>query len=446
MTSFATKGLMIAALLGFTFFLIWGMMLVPFHPDESSLLYQSRDLDALLSDPLSLAWNPDEIDNYDQTYRALNAPFGKYVIGLGRILAGYDAGSVAKDWDWSESWEHNVDAGALPDVKLRWGSRLIVTLLLPFSLILIYFSGKQLADIPTGLMAAILLGSNSLILLHNRRAMSEGSLTFSLCLAILGILLADRRPWLAGLGFALAMCAKYSATAIFPVALLASIWLPGDVGDRKSAIKTNLIQFLGVALVVVFLLHPFLWTDPIGAGTQIWQERQDLLKEQVDTLSAFFPDQVLDTGFKRIAALLWHLFFSPLQFAEVGNYSTDTYTAVQSYLAIPWHTLFRGVVAGGILLSLTTFGMLVGVRGIMDRKNPAQRRLLALLGAATLAQAAGLLLANPLPIQRYYLPLVPFACLWIAYGMAQLLPHIKSAACRTDSASKFLRRQDQPRK
>jgi 4-amino-4-deoxy-L-arabinose transferase-like glycosyltransferase len=427
MTSHAVKRLMIAALLGFTFFTIWGMMLVPFHPDESSLLYQSRDLEALLSDPLSIAWNPNEVGDYEQTYRALNAPLGKYVIGLGRLLAGYDAGSVAKDWDWSESWENNVDAGAFPDVRLRWGSRLSVTLLLPFSLILIYYIGKRLADVPTGLIAAILFGTNSLILLHNRRAMSEGSLTFALCLALLGMLLADRRPWLAGLGSALAMCAKYSTTAIFPVALLASIWFPSDVKKRKSSMKSNLFQFLGVALAVVFLLHPFLWSDPIGAGVQIWQERQDLLKEQVDTLRTFFPDQVLDTGFKRIAALLWHLFFSPLQFAEVGNYSANTYSAVQSYLAIPCHTLFRGMLAGGILLSLTTFGILVGVRRILDRKAPSQRRLLTLFGVATLAQAIGLLLANPLPIQRYYLPLVPFVCLWIAYGIAQVLPHIKSA-------------------
>jgi len=42
-----------------TIFLIWGISLIPFHPDETSLLYQSRDFEILLSDPASLIWNPD---------------------------------------------------------------------------------------------------------------------------------------------------------------------------------------------------------------------------------------------------------------------------------------------------------------------------------------------------------------------------------------------------
>ena len=31
-----------------------------------------------------------------------------------------------------------------------------------------------------------------------------------------------------------------------------------------------------------------------------------------------------------------------------------------------------------------------------------------------------LLLAIRLPYQRYYIPIIPFTCLWAAYGIAQL--------------------------
>ena len=76
---------------------IWifqGVGLVPFHPDESSVLYQSRDFEVWFTEPLSLVWDASNSDDYDQQYRALNAPLAKYVLGIGRRLAGYGPEAV----------------------------------------------------------------------------------------------------------------------------------------------------------------------------------------------------------------------------------------------------------------------------------------------------------------------------------------------------------------
>ncbi|NIS79395.1 MAG: hypothetical protein GTO14_04110, partial [Anaerolineales bacterium] len=221
-------------------FVIWGMTKVPFHPDESSLLYQSRDLESLITAPWSLAWDPAKNEDVDQQYRALNAPLGKYIIGLGRRLFGYGPSSVAVDWNWAKSWHENASLGALPERNLLLGGRLAVTLLLPVSLVLMYLCGKELGGERTGILAATFFGFNTLVLIHNRRAMSEGVMTVCLCLSILGMLIAHRKPLLAGLGASLAFSAKYSVAPMLLVNLIAIAWIPSSFKREPKRILKNL--------------------------------------------------------------------------------------------------------------------------------------------------------------------------------------------------------------
>jgi len=116
-----------------------GLENIPFHPDESSLLFQSRDLEKITSDPLSMVWSADRIGEIDQTYRLLNPPFPKYIIGLGRVIAGYSSDDVDNDWDWSATWDENVASSALPEPKLLLGSRIATTLVLLFSVVPLAF-------------------------------------------------------------------------------------------------------------------------------------------------------------------------------------------------------------------------------------------------------------------------------------------------------------------
>ena len=150
---------------------LWDVASVPFHPDESTYLYMSSDFDLLLTDPLSLAWTPDQVGNWRTHLRIVDAPLVRYLLGLGRNLAGLPALPV--DWSWMKSWEENQAAGALPSPQLLASGRLALALLLPFSLGMIYKIGSRLHGPLTGLLAALLLGSNALLLLHDRRAMAN---------------------------------------------------------------------------------------------------------------------------------------------------------------------------------------------------------------------------------------------------------------------------------
>jgi hypothetical protein len=425
----------VLALLLYAGFVIAGLGDVPFHPDESSILYQSRDLDVFLVDPKSLAWEPSISEDDDLNYRLLNAPLVKYIIGIGRRLVGYQADTVSVDWNWSLGWEENAAAGALPDQGVLLVSRFAISLLLPCSVVLIYLCGIKLSSHTTAALAATILAANGSILLHGRRAMAEGALIFGVCLAIYGMLVADRKPWLNGIGFAVAVCSKYTAAALLPVSLLANVWTLQRKGKHAQNRIRNLLLFAGFSVTLTLLMHPLLWSHPKTAAKQMWIERQALVEGQTSMLRAIAPQQVMDTTLERMTALLGHVFIAPLQFEEVGNYIPQTAQSVREYLDRPWHTLFRGSVSGGLLLTLTLFGIAIGICRLCANHDAYRRRALSLLLFGSLALAGGLLLMNPLNFQRYYIPLVPFVALWSAYGIDQWLQKAKEAVPEEDSPS-----------
>lgn len=410
-------------------YVIWifqGVGQVPFHPDESSLLYQSRDFETWLTEPLSLAWDSSKLEDYDQQYRALNAPLIKYVLGIGRRLAGYGPDAVSTDWDWSKSWQDNRASGALPSETLLRASRLSITLLLPFSLLLIFYSGAAVRSKRMGYVAAVLLSMNALVLLHNRRAMAEGVLNFGVCLAILGMLEADRKPWLAAFGAALAVLAKYSSAAMLLVNFLACVWIPSKESSKKRQILRNIIIYIIVATITILILSPIVWIHPLQAVTQIWNARQEFLAKQINTLRYLQPTQVLDTLPMRFAVMLGHLYLTPLQFEEVGNYQTQIESMSMIYLVNPLHDLFRHPIGAGFLLFLTILGTVTGIRHFVTTREKWMKRKYGLLILSSLLMLVTLLISIPLPYQRYWIPMVPFLCLWIAYGIEEILQLIKT--------------------
>ncbi len=398
---------------------LWGIDKVPFHPDESSVIYQSQDLELLFSAPRSLAWDKVSESDPSQTYRALNPPLPKYVIGLGRRLAGFGIASIVADWDWSLDWDQNLAAGAFPPPRMLRGARLASTLMLPLSMVFLYAAGNRLGGRPAGLAAAFLFGTHSLILLHGRRAMSEGTLAFGVSFAFWASLHADRRAWLAGLASALALSAKYSTAPLLMVGALGGLWFPPQSRPASWMRWRNLALYLIVLIAVVFALHPFLWSSPIQAGLRMIEARRILLSSQVLELGALMPGQIMDSAGERVAGLLIHLFITPPQFAEVGNYLAQTRASHLAYLGVPGHSLFRGLGGGGLMIGLTILGILGAGRAVL-KGDIQRRRSLGLLASATLLETAGLLAAVPLPFQRFYLPLVPLVCLWAAAAIGHL--------------------------
>ncbi len=397
----------------FSLLLLWGTRLVPFHPDETSWLFQSSDFERLFTDPLSLAWQPDRPLDLEMTYRALNGPLAKYVIGAARRLAGYGAEAVSVDWDWSRTWEENRAAGALPAPAELEAGRVGSTILVILSLGFIYLCGLRLGGRITGLLAMAGLGTNALLLLHGRRAMAEGALTFGVTFALFTILQAERRPWLAGLGTALAFCAKFSTGVLLPVGAIAVVW---SGNGRRGGVSRGLLQYLLAFTVLTLALNPILWAHPVSSVQLMWQARNELVARQSATIEGLNPGATLDAPLARVVYLTAGVFVSPPQFAEAPNYRAQTATAEAVYMAVPGNNLMRGFAGGGLMLGLTLAGMVLA--GLETFRRVAEpRRTRGLLLTATLLQAAALAWAIPLPFQRYVVPLVPYVSLWSAYAV-----------------------------
>jgi 4-amino-4-deoxy-L-arabinose transferase-like glycosyltransferase len=300
--------------------------------------------------------------------------------------------------------------------------------LLPFSLFFIYLIGRRMGGEASGLLSVVLLGGNALILLHSRRAMAEGALTLGVLLALWSFLDGWKRPWLAGLGMALAFNAKQSTLALLPVGLLAVAWglfIPatGQPGARARKALTNILIYGAIFTLVTFVLNPFLWRDPLAAAQVSMKERNDLLQRQVADTLRLAPEKALVTPGQRAVSLVANLFVLPPAFAEVKQYQAYTAAAEQVYLATPGHNLLRGMVGGGLMLAIFLLGI---VLALVDyrHKNHGQRRVLALVWLATVSQTVMLIWAVPLTWQRYVIPLVPIVCLWVAYP-ATLLAKVK---------------------
>ncbi len=414
---------------------VTGVLAIPFHPDESTYLYMSHDFDLIFEDPGAIVWKSDKETDIRQRYRELDAPLTRYLLGIGRTIAGLPALSV--DWDWSKNWDENMAMGAVPDSALLFAGRLAVTLLLPFSLASVYLIGKAMGGGTGGLTSMVLLGTSALVLLHGRRAMAEGALLFGVSMAIWGFIQGHRHPWLAGLGMALAFNAKQSTLALLPVGLLAVGWLPSSVTPKISRILANLTAFCLVFIGLTFLLNPLLWSHPLGALQASWKARSDLLNRQVSDALTLAPEQVLfDTG-QRAAVLIANLYLQPLSFYEVGNYRDQTAEAETAYLEIPYNRLFRSPGWGAVFLGLTFLGITLGVLMLIKSRSvksiPEQsfsnleqrRRVLTILLLASLIQFGGLIAAIPLPFQRYVVPLIPLVCLWSGYGLNEMTMTIR---------------------
>jgi len=98
---------LILTILLITAFYFAGISEVPFHPDESTQLFMSADLEQLFTRPEKLFWHPNWEQDSRQKYRAVDAPLTRYLIGVGRLTAGLDAPSV--DWNWSLDWRANQE-------------------------------------------------------------------------------------------------------------------------------------------------------------------------------------------------------------------------------------------------------------------------------------------------------------------------------------------------
>lgn len=412
--------LLVAFIAAATVFYLCELPAVPFHPDESTQIFMSSDAGQVLRDPSTLFYQVDRQDDPRQRYRLLDAPLTRDLIGIGLAVQGLRP--LPSDWNWSATWDENAAAGALPDGRLLDAARLSVAILFPLTLFFAYGAGAATGGSPTGWGMVLLLASNTLVLLHARRAMAESMLVFAAVLVLYALTRPARHPWLLAVAVGLAFNAKQVALPLLIPGLLAVLWPVGSL-DRLS-LRTRLLNvalFAAIFAGITLLLNPVFWTTPLSTAVDAIRARSEFTLGQVQTMQSLGSSMVMTSPLERFAGAIVQLFIAPPMMAEAGNYLAQTQAAMDAYLAVTVHTIFRGLIAGGVMLFLCLFGLATGsIQAIRDRCS-VRGRVLALFVIATLVQFLVVALMLPLPFQRYYLVVVPFACLWIAFGMANLV-------------------------
>lgn len=389
---------------------------VPFHPDEATQIFMSADINQLWDNPEAVFYSANPTEPLRQHYRLVDAPLTRYFVGFS--LAVFGEPLLANDWDWSKTWEENSVAGALPSQSQLLAARFFPFLTFPLMLYLAYLFGRQTLSNWASLVLVILVGINSLVLLHTRRAMAESFLLLGCFLLLLLLTRPKISPWLLGLAAAFTINAKQSAIGFIPIIIFVFLL------QTKMSWKQRFIQitkFSFILLVTTYLLNPIIWKEPVTAIQASIQERSTLSSNQIAAFFQFMPDRVLNDPIKKFAGLIGNLFFTPPAIQDVGNYTQSLEQNTEKYLSNPLNTLTRTPAAAMLLLALSLVG--AGFAALTLRTKQLTPPLIVLM--ACVSQVAAILIGLQLPFQRYVIPIVPYMAWFAAYSIEAISKVIK---------------------
>ena len=399
-------------------FYFWGVQATPFHPDESTQLFMSSDIDDFFTSPDSLFWNENNVDDLKQHYHELDAPLTRYTIGIARWITRTQP--LKNDWDWSEPWNVNKANNALPSKKLLLVSRFSVAIFFPVSLLLLHKIGKSIGSPTSGLISVLFFGLNSLIWLHTRRAMAESLLIFNIMFFLYLCIKLKKNIFLLAIPAALAFNAKQTSALLILIGLGLILFKDWKSDWRK--IIPSILAYGAIIAAIIILLNPFLWQHPFTAGFAAIENRSEFTENQTQTYSEAAPDLVLDTSVKQISSFLFHSFLAVPIPAESGNYLNNLEDEIQTYYANPLNNLTNTLIVKFLFLILTFSGFIFAILEIV--KNPPNPNLLLLM-ISTILFSLFLILFIKLSFQRYYLPIFPFTCLWAGFAVHKII-HLAS--------------------
>jgi hypothetical protein len=233
-------------------------------------------------------------------------------------------------------------------------------------------------------------------------------------------------PVVLGAAPALAGAAKLTGWAVLPMAVVAV--LSGQSAGWRSRL-VRLSALVAGGLVVGWGLNPALWSAPAAGLRAMADARAELLAEQTAAIHAAGAGHVLNGPVEKGLAEAYHGYLAPLAYWDIPNYATETAPAERAYAANWLNTGLRfestgpRLAAGGAFLALGLAGaVFAGVRLLRASSRNAERdaRWPALLLAMWTAATVAGLFAFDIAWQRYYLPLLPLACLWAGYAVGVL--------------------------
>ena len=430
-------------------YVIAGAALTPFHGDESTQVYMSRDYayQFLQRDLNLVTFHDPPLSAQEQDLRLLNGTLNKYLIGLAWHLGGFTLADINEQWDWGGSWDYNQSTNHAPTPALLNVARLPSAILLALGVPVMFALGWLTGGAWAAVAASLLYALHPAMLINGRRAMMEGSLTFfSLLTVLAGAWWLRRRNWIAALALGLAAgltvaskhTGAFTVAAVFGLVGLLAIATPsptlprirgrepadssrlhpssnsgrgGERSERGWGRALLLMLFAAfVAALTFYALNPAWWSDPLSRAGGVLRLRQDLLAGQTATFGGYADSGAALSGF-------WNqLFVTPPQYFEVAGWDVYITDQIAAYEGSIW----RGLSVGAVMLVPM---VLIGVIYLLRK---TERSLRVLVGGWALVMLASVLLLTPIEWQRYYLPAYPPVLLLAALGVAGIVDWVRN--------------------
>jgi len=409
-------------------YVLAGMMAAPFHGDEATMVHLSKDWYRLvaLRDLSAVLYRdqwPEQVLQDDQEYRLENGVVSKYAIGLASMLAGVRLDDLNYPWFWGTDW--NGNAAHRPKPAVLFAGRLSSTLMTLVSVALVFAIGKRLGGRFTAYPAAFVYATMPGVLINGRRMMFEGAALLSVALLILvglevarrirGDRRAERNGWLyLGLAAGFAVASKHNLL-LTVVPVFGALLVVGR-RDLWRTIRYGLLAGV-VGLALFLILNPAWWSAPLKMPAEVMRLRLRV------------TDALLTNGdaYTRVDNRLVGLVRLPLasaQYYEIKQGWPDWLAdSIRRYESARWQGIDWDAL-GVVVYPLLLIGVLATI--FRARHSPYY----GIVAAVLLFTAIALFILNPLPWQRYYLPLAaPFA-LALGTGVAacwQRIRHVTAA-------------------
>lgn len=417
-------------ILALALYVLAGMKLVPFHGDESTLVYMGHDYyHQFVDGDLSLVTYDEtgRINPALQYLRLLNGTISKYLYGFMAYTGGFSVNDLNEQWDWGAGWDYNEDTDRIPQPEILARTRFISSLQHILAIAVLFGIGRYTFNRPTAYVASFYFTLNPGLLMNGRRAMMEGSHILFMLLFILVALWAIRnRKWwqhiLVGICAGLALAAKHPNAFVIVLVYFACgsyyvlnlLWQPSL---RKTLSRATVTLILGglLGIATFIALNPAWWGDPSARLAEILTLRSELLAQQTQD-SAF----TYQTWEERFGGFFENVFIAPSQYFESQTW--DTFDEIQDQIEGYERSGLGGVSIGGsiaggvIVLLLVVYGFF---RLMSDWTVAPEHRWLMvvwIIGIITVT-----VLFTPLSWQRYYQPVYPVVGLLIGYSVSKLV-------------------------
>lgn len=400
-------------------YVLAGAAIVPYHGDESTLVFMGRDYHYLFveGDLSEVLYDRTKSSGrVEQRLRLENGTISKTIYGWLAWNLDYGLDDFNQPWNWGEDYEANLRSNRAPGERLLGAARMASALQLALAVLAFFKFVEMTLNRPTAYLASALFALHPNVLINGRRAMMEGSHLLGLMLVLLASawLLRERKRYaypLLGAGMGFAVAAKHPNALIAALAFLAVLiatWRGARPGGGRKWV--SFLSLPIAAALVFFLLTPAWWSAPFELPALIIELRADLLRAQVGWFGGYnaFEEGVL--GFFRYVFAAEHQYFEVAHWAE--------YDAITAQIARYESSGLAGVLIGGtnlfgiVSLALAAYGALDLARN-SNMASDMRALLLIWMGGSALVTLA----VTPLPWARYYLPLAPALVMLAAHGI-----------------------------